>query len=849
MSTLNFSSEEEEKEEEDSSGPIHSVPLKRKGKILFKKPMKRVNIDNSPINIQHQQSSEQLQQLPTQLKTTLPLNISNFVIPNNNNNTDIDKFNEITNDNIDIIVHRLTPPFLNSEYILSNQSEINVIKDKTGDLFKYSHNGSHLVNERRLKRQLKSEQKIDLIERNSNTQKVNETINLSSSSSLSSKSKNLEIRKQLPAFKVKDQLLNLINENQVVIVIGETGSGKTTQIPQFLYEAQYHKHGLIGITQPRRVATISVSKRVSEEMNVKLGNEVGFTIRFNDTTSNLTKIKFMTDGILLREALMDNDLDKYSCIVMDEAHERSLNTDILLGYFKKLLMKRRDIKLIITSATMNYQKFSKFYGNAPCFFIPGKTFPVDILYSNVPSIDYVDSAVKQSLRIHLSKDDGDILIFMTGQEDIETTCELINDELKNLQKIDNSIKNLDILPIYSSLSNEEQSKVFNLNSSRKCIVATNIAETSLTFTNVKFVIDSGLMKLKVFNPKLNMDTLNITPISKAQSNQRSGRAGRTSEGKAYRLYTLSSFEDEMWSNPIPEIQRSNLMTTILILKNMGILNLNKFPFIDPPSIESLQTSEYELWSIGALDNLGKLTKLGKEMSNYPLDPSLSKLLILSQLNHFNCSKEIVKIISMLSVPNIFEGKTNDKKAESQRVKFQIESSDHLTLLNIFNQYESQYYNKVGGNVLEKWCKINFLNFKSIRQAMEIHTQLTKQITLKTCNGKWDIIKECLAASFMQNSAQFYKQNEYQHLRSGLQMFINPRSVLFGMGDLPKFIIFNELIFTGHKQYLQCITEVKGQWLIKYGGIFFDKRERGISNVQHQREIEQKFILSLKNLTN
>lgn len=833
MATLNFSSDEEDKED-----PLMSVPLKRKAKVRFKKLKKRMNRDISDVNLSEStQDSSDVHILalePSASTSSEPLLTPNYIPVKSN-----DKYTEITNDNIDIIVHRLTPPFLRSEFILSNKSEINVIKDKTGDLYKYSHNGSHLVNERRLTRQMKSEQKID----EQAPQQINKK-GITDSIQISTKSANLEIRKQLPAFKVRNELLNLINENQVVIVIGETGSGKTTQIPQFLYEAQYHKRGLIGITQPRRVAAVSVSKRVSEEMAVELGKEVGFSIRFNDNTSDSTKIKFMTDGILLREALMDNDLDKYSCIVMDEAHERSLNTDILLGYFKRLIKRRRDIKLVITSATMNYQKFSNFYGNAPCFFIPGKTFPVDIMYSSVPSVDYVDSAVKQALRIHLGRDSGDILIFMTGQEDIETTCESIREELTNLQKIDKSISDLDILPIYSSLSNKEQSKVFNSSDLRKCIIATNIAETSLTFSDVKFVIDSGLMKLKVFNPRLNMDTLNITPISKAQSNQRSGRAGRTSEGKAYRLYTLTSFESEMWANPIPEIQRSNLMTTILILKNMGVLNLEKFPFIDPPSMESLQTSEYELWSIGALDNYGKLTKLGKDMSNYPLDPSLSKLLILSQLDHFKCSKEVVKIISMLSVPNIFDGKVNDKKAESQRAKYQIEGSDHLTLLNIFNQCELQQ-----SRGLEKWCKINYFNFKSIRQAIEIHTQLTKLITPKSCNGQWEIIKECLAASFMQNSAQFSKQNEYQHLRSGLQMFINPRSALFGIGDLPKFIIFNELVFTGHKQYLQCITEVKGQWLVKYGGIFFDKRERGITNVQHQREVEQKFLGSLNDAKN
>lgn len=772
-----------------------------------------------------------------------------------------------------IVFHRLTPPFLDSKSIMiSNSQLIDVIKDKSGDLYRYSKNGSFLLNEKRKMNDYLKNTKDDISQG-----KFKKIVNVKSQSEPADEiaggtereeefqaeteegeedpfEKTVEQfnRENLPAYKIKDTLMELINENQVVIVIGETGSGKTTQLPQFLFEQGYHKNGLIGITQPRRMAAVSVAKRVSEEMNVKLGNEVGYTIRFNDSTSNSTNIKFMTDGVLLRETLNDATLNKYSCIIMDEAHERSLNTDILFGIFKNLLIKRRDFKLIITSATMNSLKFSKFFNNAIQFKIPGKTFPVDIMYQAVPSVDYIDSAVKQALKIHLSNpfkygDNGDILIFMTGQEDITISCQILDDELKKLKKINSNILDLDILPIYSNLSSELQEKIFENSKNRKCIIATNIAETSLTLHHVKFVIDSGLMKLKIFNPKLNMDILQIVPISKAQAKQRSGRAGRVCPGQCFRLYTLSSYEDEMWDEPIPEIQRSNLMSTILLLKNLNIKNINRFPFIDKPSFESIETSQYELWSIGALDNFGNLTKLGRLMTQFPIDPILSKLLIISNFKAFGCCVEILKIVSMLSVPQIFIRPKNDsnlqKKADKIRENFQIEYSDHLTLLNIFNQFENTNMKSK-----ELWCNKNYFNYKSLKNAVEIFMQLKllfektlkKDELLTSCYNDWEIIKECLCAGFYLNAAEIFKHAQYKHCRSGLEMYLHPTSVLNDMGDLPKYIIYHELLLTGRKQHMNYITAVKGEWLVKYGSIFYSKRVRGISIRENQKMKEEKF---------
>ena len=392
-------------------------------------------------------------------------------------------------------------------------------------------------------------------------------------------------------------------------------------------------------------------------MNVKLGEEVGYSIRFEDCTSPNTQIKYMTDGLLLRESLNDADLDKYSAIVMDEAHERSLSTDVLFGLLKKVTERRLDLKLIITSATMNADKFSEFLGSAPIFNIPGRTFPVDIYFSKTLFDDYVDAAVKQALTIHLENGPGDILIFMTGQEDIEATCILIAERLKQLENTPAML----VLPIYSQLSSDIQAKIFEASNNRKCIVATNIAETSLTLDGVKFVIDTGLSKLKVYNPKIGMDALQITPISQANSNQRSGRAGRTGRGVCYRLYTDSVYRSELLENNIPEIQRTNLANVVLLLKSLNVDNLLEFNFMDAPPEDNLLNSMYQLWILGALDNTGNLTQLGRKMVEFPLDPPLSKMLIISE--DLECSEEILTVVSMLSVPAIFF-RPKDREQES-----------------------------------------------------------------------------------------------------------------------------------------------------------------------------------------
>lgn len=510
----------------------------------------------------------------------------------------------------------------------------------------------------------------------------------------------------------------------------------------------------------------------------------------------------MTDGVLLRESLVQADLDKYSCIIMDEAHERALNTDVLMGLLKKVLARRRDLKLIVTSATMNADRFSRFYGGAPEFIIPGRTFPVDVHFSRTPCEDYVDSAVKQVLAIHVSQGPGDILVFMTGQEDIEATCELVDERLKLL----NDPPKLSILPIYSQMPAEQQAKIFEAAPPgvRKVVVATNIAETSLTVDGIMYVVDSGFSKLKVYNPRMGMDTLQITPISQANANQRSGRAGRTGPGKAYRLYTEVAYKNELYLQTIPEIQRTSLANTVLLLKSLDVKDLLDFDFMDPPPQETITTSLFELWSLGALDNLGDLTRLGRKMTPFPMDPPLAKLLITSS-EEYECSEEMLTIVSMLSVPSVFyRPKERQEESDAAREKFFVPESDHLTLLHVYTQWKSNGYS-------DAWCNRHFLHSKALRRAKEVREQLydimnVQKMPLISCGTDWDVIRKCICSGFYHQAAKVKGIGEFINLRTSVSMQLHPTSALYGLGYVPEYVVYHELILTS-KEYMSTVTAV------------------------------------------
>lgn len=622
-------------------------------------------------------------------------------------------------------------------------------------------------------------------------------------------------RQFLPVYNVRDEMLQVIRENQVVVVVGETGSGKTTQMTQYLHEDGYTRFGTIGCTQPRRVAAMSVAKRVSEEMDVDLGKQVGYSIRFEDVTSEETVIKYMTDGVLLRETLTEPDLDRYSAVIMDEAHERSLNTDVLFGILKKVVARRRDFRLIVTSATLDADKFSNFFGSVPIFKIPGRTFPVDVLFSKTPQEDYVDAAVKQAIAVHLGHPAGDILIFMTGQEEIEATCFSLADRLERLGE---GVPPALILPIYSQLPADLQAKIFNKapDGVRKVIVSTNIAETSLTIDGILYVIDSGYVKMKVYNPKMGMDALTVFPESQAAANQRSGRAGRTGPGTCWRLFTEMAFRGEMLTTTVPEIQRTNLANVVLLLKSLNVDDLMSFDFMDPPPQENIANSMYQLWVLGALDNTGGLTGLGRKMVEFPLDPPLAKMLLVGA--ELGCSNEILTIVSMLSVPSVFfRPPDRAEESDAAREKFFVPESDHLTLLHVYQQWKSNGYRG-------DWCAAHFLQAKGLKKAKEVRSQLMdimiqQKIPLLSCGNDWDTIRRAVCSAYFHNAAKQKGIGEYINCRSGIPCHLHPTSALYGLGYTPDYIVYHELVLTA-KEYMQCVTAVEPEWLAEMGPMFF-----------------------------
>ena len=631
-----------------------------------------------------------------------------------------------------------------------------------------------------------------------------------------------DTRKSLPIYTFRDDLLKAISEYQVLIIVGETGSGKTTQIPQYLHEAGYTKDGLkIGCTQPRRVAAMSVAARVAEEMGVKVGNEVGYSIRFEDATSDKTILKYMTDGMLLREFLTEPDLGAYSALMIDEAHERTLHTDILFGLVKDIARFRPELKLLISSATMDAQKFAKYFDDAPIFNIPGRRYPVDIHYTPQPEANYLAAAVTTIFQIHITQPRGDILVFLTGQEEIEA-AELNLQE--TARKLGSKVPEMVICPIYANLPSELQSKIFEPTppKARKVVLATNIAETSLTIDGIVYVIDPGFVKENVYNARTGMESLVVTPCSRASANQRSGRAGRVAPGKCFRLYTKFAFHNELDESTMPEIQRTNLNSVVLLLMSLGITDLMDFDFMDAPPAETLIRALENLYALGALNDKGALTKLGRQMAEFPTDPMLARSILAADKH--GCVEEVLSIIAMLGESSSLFYRPKDKKilADSARSRFTVkEGGDHFSLLNIWNQWVDSDFSYV-------WARENFLQQRSLTRARDVRDQLAKlcdrvEVTI-TSVGANDLvpIQKSITAGFFPNAARLQKGGDsYRTVKNGMTTYLHPSSTLFEVN--PKWIIFYELVLTS-REYMRGNLPIQAEWLSEAAPHYHKKKD-------------------------
>ena len=632
-----------------------------------------------------------------------------------------------------------------------------------------------------------------------------------------------EQRKNLPMYQYRDQLLDALKEYQILIVVAETGSGKTTQIPQYLHEAGYTKDGMkVGCTQPRRVAAMSVAARVAEEVGTKVGKEVGYSIRFEDNTSEKTVVKYMTDGMLLRELLTEPDLAGYSAVMIDEAHERTLHTDVVMGLLKDIALARPDLRLIISSATLDAQKFSQFFNDAPILNVPGRIHPVTVHYTPQPEANYLNAAVTTVFQIHVSQPmPGDVLVFLTGQEEIEAMEEMLTNTARTAGKI---IPELIITPIYANLPSELQTKIFEPTppGARKIVLATNIAETSLTIDGIVYVIDPGFVKENVYNPKTGMESLVTTPISRASASQRAGRAGRVGPGMVFRLYTKWSFLNELEESTTPEIQRTNLNSVVLLLKSLGINELIDFDFMDPPPAETLIRSLESLYALGALNDKGELTKIGRQMAEFPTDPMVAKAILAA--DKYGAVEEVLSIVSMLGEASSLFFRPADKKihADSARARFtNKDGGDHFTMLNVWNEWIDNDFSPV-------WARENFIQYRSLTRARDVRDQLLNlcervEVSLSSV-GANDLvpIQKSITAGFFPHVARLRRDGQgYTTEKSNISAYIHPSSVLMGQNPPPRFILYHELVLTS-KEYMRSAMPIKAEWLVEVAPHFHKK---------------------------
>ncbi|KAF8200157.1 P-loop containing nucleoside triphosphate hydrolase protein [Pholiota molesta] len=637
-------------------------------------------------------------------------------------------------------------------------------------------------------------------------------------------------RKTLPVFAQMDEFLQIFNDNQIIVMVGEPGSGKSTQIPQFVAfsDLPHMKEKMVVCTQPRRVAAMSIAMRVADEMDVQLGRHVGYSTRFEDMAEpGTTFLKYTTDDVLLQEAVNDPFLERYSTIILDEAHDRALATDILISLLKPIVHKRKDLKVIIISATLEEAlKFQKHFSirsnmQAPLFRISSRSHPVEVLYTQEPEPDYIEAAIRTTMMIHRSEEPGDILLFLTAEEEIEEVCRKLRLEAYDcfINKDPSSVGPLVCIPLYPSLSPQQvQQRIFDPSPAditggsprRKVVISTDIAQTLLPIDGI------------VYNPRVRVVSRLVSPISKASAQQRTACAGRTRPGKCFRLYPEKDFMSQLEERTHPELLRSNLSSTVLQMLKVGIKDLVTCDYVDAPAIETLMRALELLNYLAALDDDGNLTPLGGMMSEFPLDPQLTKLLIISP--KFGCSHEILTIAAMMSVPDIWLRPYSAttwlrEEADAAKARLTIPDSDHLTLLNVYNQYDCNRHDK-------NWALNNYLSLRVLQQADSMRDKLKcimerRGIEFVTASAKRNMVDSILQALvcgfFMQVAHKEDEHGHYLTVKDNQLVTLHPSC---GLVRDPEWVLFNEFILTT-RPYLRTVSEVKAEWLTAYAGNYFD----------------------------
>ncbi len=582
----------------------------------------------------------------------------------------------------------------------------------------------------------------------------------------------------LPVAARAEEIIRAIRENPVLIVAGETGSGKTTQLPKMLLDAGYGIRGRIACTQPRRVAALSVSRRVAEELGVQWGRQVGAKIRFTDETSDETLIKFVTDGMLLSEVQGDPDLREYDAIVVDEAHERSLNIDFLLGHLNMLRQRRPDLRIIVTSATIDVEAFSKAFGGAPIIEVSGRTFPVEVLYRPLDTLledlgeqTYIDAAVVAVEDLVAQNRPGDILVFLPGERDIREAI----DQLSGRR-----LGGAELLPLFGRLTNAEQQRIFAPNQRRKIIVATNIAETSITVPGIRYVVDAGLARISRYSPQTRTQRLPVEPISRSSADQRKGRCGRVAEGICVRLYSEADYEARPRYTE-PEIRRANLAAVILRMIAFKLGDVETFPFIDPPQARAINAGYALLQDLGALDEERRLTPLGRQLARLPVDPTVARMLLEAVKE--GALKEVLVIAAGLSIQDPRERPSDAREAaEQMHRRFNDPRSDFLALLNIWKAYHDET-EKLSQSALRKFCKSHFLSYVRMREWRDIHAQLEQvmqeidEYRVARADAEYHTIHRSLLSGLLGNIAQRDEGNHYKATHGRTAMLF-PGSALF-----------------------------------------------------------------------